>query len=67
MRVHHSGNLSCEFFSAYVNLVIRAREYTIGEAKEFTFNRFFQGDSTSLGEITYGNFMKAIKQCLSYK
>ncbi|CAH0344732.1 hypothetical protein [Bacillus sp. CECT 9360] len=64
MRVHRSGNLGCEFFAAYINLVIRGREFSMEEAKEFTFDRFFQGDHTSLGEITYGNFMKAVSECV---
>lgn len=64
MRVHRSGNLSCEFFSAYFNLVARARGFSVQEAKEYTFNRFFQGDETSLGEVTLDNFNKAVTECI---
>ncbi|MDQ0231823.1 hypothetical protein [Metabacillus malikii] len=56
MTVNHASVLSANYFDAYFNLVIKSRDFTIYEAKEFIIQHFFKGDLHLYGEDTYKNF-----------
>ncbi|MBM7660012.1 hypothetical protein JOC85_000779 [Bacillus mesophilus] len=59
MTVNHAGALKKEYFIAYLKLVLNARECTIEEAKDITFNLFFRQNKEIYGEETYKQFLLA--------
>ncbi|WP_456276110.1 hypothetical protein [Bacillus sp. AK128] len=59
MTVNHAGVLRKEYFQAYLMLVITSRQCTLEEAKDITFNLFFQQDPKRYGPETYHQFILA--------
>ncbi|WP_054768669.1 hypothetical protein [Lysinibacillus parviboronicapiens] len=62
MTVNHASALTKEYFIAYLKLIMNSREYTIKQAKEYTFDFFFKGDMKRYGPSTWLQFEKAIKE-----
>ncbi|PFN04525.1 MULTISPECIES: hypothetical protein [Bacillus cereus group] len=59
MTINHAGNLSEEYFVAYMKLIMNACQYNVDRAKEYTFQRLFGLEKESMGEISYRNFLNA--------
>lgn len=59
MTINHSGNLSEEYFVAYMKLIMNTCEYSVDRAKEYTFQRLFGLEKESMGQISYQNFLNA--------
>lgn len=61
MTVNHGGNLTEEYFRAYLSLVMNSRNYTLEKAKEFMLETFFKGNLATFGPITYASYINAVK------
>lgn len=61
MTVNHGGNLSEEYFSAYLSLVMNSRNCTLENAKDFMVKTFFKGNLSSFGPVSYASFINALK------
>lgn len=62
MTVNHASVLTKEYFIAYIKLIMKSREYTLIQAKEFAFDFFFKGDSQRYGTTTWLQFEKALNE-----
>jgi len=60
MVVNSGGNLSEEYFRAYLSLVMNARSCSLEDAKDIMFKTFFQGNFASFGPITYSSYINAV-------
>lgn len=60
MTVNHASVLTKEYFIAYIKLIMKSREYTLIQAKEFAFDFFFKEDSQRYGTTTWLQFEKAL-------
>lgn len=65
MTVNNGGNLSSEYFSAYLKLVMNAKECSIEEAQKYLLVHFFGGNVNSYGKYSYSNYLKAVDCILS--
>ncbi len=61
MTVNHGGNLTEEYFRAYLSLVMSSRNYTLEKAKDFMLETFFKGNLATFGPITYASYINAVK------
>ena len=61
MTVKQGGNLTQEYFRAYVSLVMNSRNYTLEKAKHFMVERFLTGNPTTFGPITDASYINAVK------
>ena len=59
MVINKGGNLSKEYFIAYLKLIMNSRQCTLEKAKEITFERLFQKDKKTLGSISFERFTNA--------
>ena len=59
MVINKGGNLSKEYFIAYLKLIMNSRQCTLEKAKEITFERLFQKDKETLGSISFESFTNA--------
>ncbi|MBL5874949.1 hypothetical protein HV417_15865 [Bacillus sporothermodurans] len=59
MLINNDGNLSKEYFIAYLKLIMSSRKCTLEKAKEITFERLFQKDKKTLGNISFERFTNA--------
>ncbi|MBM7573679.1 hypothetical protein [Aquibacillus albus] len=65
MIVNHAGTLKKDFFIAYLSLVMNAKNCTLNQAKETTFERFFKQDKDIYGQETYQQFLLAYRSLRS--
>ncbi len=61
MVVNSGGNLSEEYFRAYLSLVMNARRCSLEDAKDFMMKTFFEGNLASYRPISYANYINAVK------
>lgn len=59
MVINNGGNLSKEYFIAYLSLIMNSRQCNLEKAKEITFERLFQNDKKTLGNISFEHFINA--------
>ncbi|QHA35050.1 hypothetical protein D5E69_04000 [Rossellomorea marisflavi] len=62
MTINHGGDLSEDYFIAYISLIMNSRGITLEEAKAFTFQRLFQNDEETLGDRSHKSFMRAYER-----
>ncbi|MED4850979.1 hypothetical protein P9386_03825 [Caldifermentibacillus hisashii] len=62
MIINNGGNLSKEYFIAYLSLIINSKQCTLEEAKQLTFERLFNMDEKALGKVTYSHFNSAFEE-----
>lgn len=62
MVINNGGNLSKEYFIAYLSLIMNSRQCTIEKAKEITFERLFKNDKKTLGSISFESFINAYEE-----
>ena len=61
MRIHKSGVKSVEFFTSYMQLVLKANITSVENLENYMAQHFFQNDLSSLGPITLSNFKQALQ------
>ncbi len=59
MVINKGGNLSKEYFKAYLELIMNSMGVSIEAAKEKAFSRLFNNKESTLGSISYNNFIHA--------
>uniref|UniRef100_UPI003F4991E7 hypothetical protein n=1 Tax=Niallia taxi TaxID=2499688 RepID=UPI003F4991E7 len=59
MVINKGGNLSKEYFKAYMELIMNSMGLSIETAKEKAFLRLFSNNASTLGSISYNNFISA--------
>ncbi len=64
MVVNHGGNLSKDYFAAYLKLIMTAKNCSALCAKEDMFQRFFKGQSGSYGPSSFDQFNIASKELI---
>lgn len=64
MVVNHGGNLSKDYFIAYLKLIMIAKNCSAICAKEDMFQRFFKGHSGSYGPSSFDQFNIASKELI---
>ena len=62
MVINKGGNLSKEYFRAYLELIMNSMEVSIESAKEKAFSRLFSNKESTLGSISYNNFVHAYSE-----
>ncbi|HEO8420411.1 hypothetical protein ABW02_15295 [Niallia circulans] len=62
MVINKGGNLSKEYFKAYLKLIMDSMEVTIDLAKEKAFSRLFSNNVSTLGSKSYNNFIHACRE-----
>lgn len=62
MTVNHASVLTKEYFTSYLTLIMKSREYTLAQAKSFAIDFFFKGDILLYGSSTCSQFEKAIEE-----
>lgn len=62
MTINHAGILSREYFVSYMKLMMNARECSLEQAKEMTFQRLFGSEEKSLGKTSYQSFLHAYEE-----
>ncbi|WP_019156790.1 hypothetical protein [Robertmurraya massiliosenegalensis] len=67
MIVNHGGNLSKEYFLAYIKLVMNSRNCPIETAKAHTIKLFFKNDKNRYGKSTYQSFENAFHELIMEK
>lgn len=60
MIVNSGGNLSEDYFRAYLSLVMNARSCSLEDAKDIMFETFFRGNLASFGQISYSSYINAV-------
>ncbi|EOR21647.1 hypothetical protein ABW02_26015 [Niallia circulans] len=59
MVINKGGNLSKDYFKAYLKLIMNSLEVSIELAREKAFARLFSNKENTLGSISYSNFIRA--------
>lgn len=59
MVINNGGNLSKEYFKAYLTLIMTSMGVSVEMAREKTFTRLFKNQAKTLGNISYNNFIQA--------
>ena len=62
MTVNNGGNLSSEYFSAYLKHIMIVRDCSLVGAQEYMVKHFFKGDINSFGKYSSGNFLKSVEE-----
>ncbi|QCR32307.1 hypothetical protein [Lysinibacillus sp. SGAir0095] len=62
MTVNNGGNLSKEYFNAYIRLIMNARNCSLEDAEVYIYEHFFNGNSHSFGEFSYSSYLKAVEE-----
>lgn len=62
MVVNNGGNLSVEYFIAYLNLVMQAKQCSVSCAKQDMLVKFFKGNPDHFGSLSYQSFTQAIDE-----
>lgn len=62
MIVNHGGNLSSDYFIAYLKLIMMAKNCSVLCAKEDMFLHFFKNNSNSYGPSSFHQFNKAFSE-----
>ncbi|MDE5055427.1 hypothetical protein NDK25_24735 [Niallia taxi] len=62
MVINKGGNLSKEYFKAYLELIMNSMGLSIELAKEKAFSRLFSNKESTLGSISYNNFIWAYSE-----
>lgn len=62
MTVNHGGNLTKEYFLAYISLVMNAHNCSLNQARDYMIDHFFKGNPRTFGKYTYSNFAEAVKE-----
>lgn len=62
MRIHHSGNKSKPFFTAYMQLLLQAEVVDMKALESYMIKQFFNGHIDSLGPISKANFIEALDE-----
>lgn len=65
--VNHGGNLSKEYFLAYIKLVKNSRNCSIETAKDLTMKLFFKNDKNRFGKDTFQSFEDAFHELIMEK
>lgn len=61
MTVNHGSTLSVDYFISYLELIMKARQFSLEEAMSYMRNHFFKGEAHLYGEVTARHFEKAIQ------
>ncbi|MGD6876172.1 hypothetical protein [Bacillus infantis] len=64
MTINHAGSLKKEYFISYMNLLMKAFECSVDEAKERTFERLFRLNENEMGKETFAQFHLAYQELL---
>ena len=59
MVINKSGNLSKEYFKAYMKLIMESMGVSVEMTKEKAFSRLFSNNENTLGAVSYHNFILA--------
>lgn len=59
MVIKNSGTLSKDYFISYLKLRMNANNLSFVQAKDVTFEQFFQSDKDRYGKSTYKSFLQA--------
>lgn len=62
MTVNHASTLTKEYFISYLTLIMKSRGFSLDQAKSFTIEFFFKGDTEIYGSSTWSQFERAIKE-----
>ena len=62
MTVNHASTLSVDYFIRYLELVMKARQFSLKEASQYMTVQYFRGNPNLYGENTALHFKKAIEQ-----
>ncbi|KAK57148.1 hypothetical protein FH149_03095 [Staphylococcus lugdunensis] len=62
MIVNHAGNLSVDYFIAYLKLVMTSKDMCLNEAITYMKCSFFNDNIETFGEITANNFKQAVQK-----
>ncbi|MDH5163412.1 hypothetical protein [Heyndrickxia oleronia] len=65
MVINNGGNLSKDYFLAYISLITNAKQCSVDQAKEILFKRLFNVNKKTLGPISYNNFISAYTELKS--
>ncbi|HLG27794.1 MAG TPA: hypothetical protein VI423_08420 [Paenisporosarcina sp.] len=60
MVVNNGGDLSTDYFIAYLNLVMKAKQCSVVCAKKDVLEKFFKGNPKHFGPVSYQSFAQAI-------
>ena len=61
MTVNHASTLSVDYFISYLELIMKARQFSLEEAMFYMRDQFFKGEAHLYGEATAKHFEQAIK------
>jgi hypothetical protein len=62
MVVNNGGNLSTDYFVAYMNLVMKAKQCSVVCAKKDMLEKFFKGNPHHFGPVSYQSFAQALDE-----
>ncbi|MCH7322687.1 hypothetical protein LZ480_12375 [Solibacillus sp. MA9] len=62
MRVQHSSTLTVPYFLSYAQLVMKSRELSVEEKKQFIEEFFFKGDPFVYGKAIRQQFLQAMAE-----
>ena len=62
MVVNKGGNLSAAYFTAYMNLIIHAKQCSVGCAQQYILEKFFKGNPDHFGPVSYQSFTQALAE-----
>lgn len=62
MVVNNGGNLSVDYFIAYLNLVMQTKQCSASCAKQYMLEKFFKGNPGHFGSLSYQSFTQAIDE-----
>ncbi|MFH4911117.1 MULTISPECIES: hypothetical protein [Staphylococcus] len=61
MIINHASTLSVDYFTSYLKLIMKAREFSLEEAIFYMKNNFFKDNIYLYGEETSKHFNQAIQ------
>ena len=62
MTVNHASTLSVDYFIRYLELVMKARQFSLKEASQYMMGQFFKDNPNLYGGNTALHFKQAIEQ-----
>jgi len=61
MTVNHASTLSVDYFISYLDLIMKARQFSLEEAMSYMRVHFFKDKAHLYGEVTAKHFEQAIQ------